>query len=708
MMNKDKMLDDLFSSAKEEKSLMNDSEIISLLEESNVPIVKTYFGVKKMNFIYYTAAAVVLGYFGFVNVFEQEANTKLSNPVIQQVNELQQANKSLKEPTNTSIPNEVIEKKSKVENSNITNKDLVKFENKKDEKDGNNSFKVKSEKVELVSNKIKDNEVKEKPSKLIDYIATNVINLNKEEIQNLGCRVDKDRIAFTAFIEGDKETVITLQKNDYNVNTNKEIVINSISPKFVSNKNGKRVISLFDDGKTIAFQTEKSNDNSTNTKTVIKYDDGKTIRVEEKIEVDRRMITSRKEEFNRKSDIIEKQSNSDSDYISKKEDNSDIQFMVDSNSTSIKVLNNEVLKNNFDIRYKVDENDSSLFLNQLSLESDSIIKFNSNGNNGFIFIQKKDTINSNLTNFKLEKGEFIKYNNVVPSDSLLFTRYFKDGSQEHYYIEKGTKYELKQEKNSSLYANIDKNGGKIVIIPNINGNQNLDINSLEKIDLILNNKMKELSENSENTETEIEIQVSNSNQNSDEQQEVLEEKAKLLDIYLKNLSNNLDSNNYFNHDINKLIPIEIKLDGENLDYVLWFEPTLELLTKLPEHLQEKLRSEFEVLQNSESAVCGEAPTENPVSDRWNGCSGAIMNLKLYPIPAKDFINYNFELTENRNLEISFTDINGNKLNINSVQESFNAGSYNKRLDISTLSPGIYYLTIVSDNSEIVNQRFIKE
>lgn len=698
-MSKDKMLDELFSSAKKQDSLLNDSEIISLLENSDVPIVKTYFGVKKMNLIYYTAAAVVLGYFAFVNLLEQEANTNLSDPVIKHVNELPQASKYLEEPIQTSNPNEVIEKRNKFENSNITNKDLVKFENKKDDKVGNNSYKVKSEKVELVFNKINDNKVKEKPSKLIDYIATNVINLNTKELKKLGVIITGNKLKFSFDEKDDKAMVVTLLTNaSFNIDGGKPL--NSITPKFVSGKNGNKIMSFFDDKNTLAYRTSKVlNEGERHVTTVLKRNAEEDY-LDIKLDVDKnKTIRSYKDSI-----IIYDPITLDKMLINKLDPDIDREMVLEIQEYS-EVLPNSVSENGKSSTFTFNEENTFIDEAKSNLQS-----MPNNINN----LNIEHFINDNSVTYSFE-DDYIKINDNLNSDS---SNHYKQKVKrlDHVNLEGvKNKFLIPDEDGDLVWKEKEPNANFVMLKKtSIDGKttetriENKNVKLIEK-EINIDSILKKNNIIFENLQEKIDKKMVVIQRNIDESDKKLNDaNAKVLNAHLKSKAIQENVENYFNHDINKLIPIEIKLDGENLDYVLWFEPTLELLSKLPEHLQEKLRSEFEVLQNSESAVCGEAPVKDPISDRWNGCSGAIMNLKLYPIPAKDNLNYSFELSEARSVEITFTDINGNKLDMNSRKQSFSAGNYNNNLNISNLTPGIYYLTIVSDKGEIVNQRFIKE
>jgi hypothetical protein len=169
-------------------------------------------------------------------------------------------------------------------------------------------------------------------------------------------------------------------------------------------------------------------------------------------------------------------------------------------------------------------------------------------------------------------------------------------------------------------------------------------------------------------------------------------------------------------DVNELIPVSIKFDGVNTDYILWFEPNELFIDNLPEDHKNKLAPEINAIQ-TETAVCGPAPSEEAVMDVWRGCSGALKDLKLYPNPAVDKVNVQFELEDLRSYRISINDINGAEVKTFKTEDVFNNNFMNAQsveltgpqditLNINDLKPGMYYVVVETQDGEQAVQRLI--
>lgn len=677
-MNEDKYLDELFSSAKNQNNLLSDSEINSILENADVPsvsFIKKYFGVNKMRAIFYTAAAVVIGYFGIINLNNDDI---INNEKPIEINLTESQNDDLS-PNNQTTNEEMPTKSEEKVNTY--------------EKEGPREVE-KGEDLAL-------GEVEEKkkafPKKeeVIEYKSFNVIKLDEEDLKNLGVVVDGKKIKFSFDEKEDKAMVVTLMQNaSFNIDNGKPL--KSVTPKFVSGKNGIKIMSFFDNKNTMVYRTSKVvNDGERHVTTVLKRNAEEDY-LDIKFDVDKSKVISSK----RDSIIIYDPITLDKMLIKKVDPDIDRDMVIDIHDVS----------QDFPQLTSYNENSATFTFNEGTIFSEDsspkldklttrLIIENAN-NNSSTYSFKDDNIivndnrnsDSNTSNMRIMKrldvvnveGVKDKYLMADEDGDLVWTA--KEPNANFVMVKKTGKDGKKTE--TRIENKIVKIKENQMNIDSILSEHNIKIDNLqEKID----NKMVVIQRSIEESNKKIEAA-----------------NAKALEAHLKSMAIQESVENYFNHDINKLIPVEIKFDGVNLDYVLWFEPSMELLDRLPSRLQSKLRSEFEILQSEDGAYCGEAPIQNPISDKWNGCNGAIMNLKLSPIPAQSELNYSFELNDSRNLDVSITDINGMKLNVNVPKENYSVGSYLKKLDISSLSPGIYYLTIVSGNGEIVNQRFIKE
>ena len=84
-----------------------------------------------------------------------------------------------------------------------------------------------------------------------------------------------------------------------------------------------------------------------------------------------------------------------------------------------------------------------------------------------------------------------------------------------------------------------------------------------------------------------------------------------------------------------------------------------------------------------------------------------MNLKLYPNPASDEMNIQFDLpTDENEFEIYLTDVSGRQL-LNKHFENQNPGMHQLQYNLSNLSAGYYFLTLKSPGGSQI-QKLIKE
>lgn len=82
---------------------------------------------------------------------------------------------------------------------------------------------------------------------------------------------------------------------------------------------------------------------------------------------------------------------------------------------------------------------------------------------------------------------------------------------------------------------------------------------------------------------------------------------------------------------------------------------------------------------------------------------AIAGVSIYPIPAKDILNINFDGLKNVNA-ISIYNVVGQKLKTVNVY----AGSKSVAVPVSELKKGVYFLRVYSNNKEALTKTFTKE
>lgn len=91
--------------------------------------------------------------------------------------------------------------------------------------------------------------------------------------------------------------------------------------------------------------------------------------------------------------------------------------------------------------------------------------------------------------------------------------------------------------------------------------------------------------------------------------------------------------------------------------------------------------------------------------------GITENIKVdrlvsYPNPTKGVLNLRFELANNNSVTINVLDVTGKVLISNSLGQ-LSAGTYNERVNTSSLSSGIYFIELTINEEKVVN-RFIVE
>ncbi len=183
-----------------------------------------------------------------------------------------------------------------------------------------------------------------------------------------------------------------------------------------------------------------------------------------------------------------------------------------------------------------------------------------------------------------------------------------------------------------------------------------------------------------------------------------------------NLSTDIDSLEN-NINLNELLPIEVDLkddngnpyikNGEQQTFIIWFEPTIDFISQLPDAVKSKLSPELEAIPDSYES-CPQPPLtgERPHFDVWRACSGAIENLKVYPIPAKDFLTYKYNLSQDRNISIYICNLNGEIIANPLSNVNVNSTCVEERIDVGFLKPGMYLIVVASDSGEKAVQRFI--
>ncbi len=161
--------------------------------------------------------------------------------------------------------------------------------------------------------------------------------------------------------------------------------------------------------------------------------------------------------------------------------------------------------------------------------------------------------------------------------------------------------------------------------------------------------------------------------------------------------------------VNKLVPVVVNSSDAGQSYIFWYEPTAELIDKLPARYSQVLEPELIALKNS-LLDCRLAPHpgEKSYFEVWRACSGAIENLAISPNPVKTVLTASYLLTSERNCSVALHDLRGAKVSDLSAMASRPAGQINEQFPISGIAPGLYLLVVSTDNGEQAVQRVIIE
>lgn len=166
---------------------------------------------------------------------------------------------------------------------------------------------------------------------------------------------------------------------------------------------------------------------------------------------------------------------------------------------------------------------------------------------------------------------------------------------------------------------------------------------------------------------------------------------------------------FMNYNINELIPIEISFDGENTDFIVWYEASEDFLTNLPQSILEKINPELAAI-SEQSQNCDNAPIkkDDAVMDVWSGCSGAIKEMRVFPNPATSNSKVEFNLEDSRQISIAIYDLSGKLIKRTKNGMSLNKGRVTESLNLNGVNPGMYYVVVKSELGEQALQRVIIE
>ena len=167
-------------------------------------------------------------------------------------------------------------------------------------------------------------------------------------------------------------------------------------------------------------------------------------------------------------------------------------------------------------------------------------------------------------------------------------------------------------------------------------------------------------------------------------------------------------------DYSRLIPLELKFADSLLieKLILWYYPTPELISLLPERYQKVLVNELSIISKLRrgeldlNSAC-ELAEEETFFDICRFQSGAITINNIYPNPAYEpIVTLEFDLNETRDVEINLYDVHGNFFGRISQSQRIEKGSHIMKLNLGKLTTGLYIIGMQTDRNEFVSQRIV--
>lgn len=297
-------------------------------------------------------------------------------------------------------------------------------------------------------------------------------------------------------------------------------------------------------------------------------------------------------------------------------------------------------------------------------------------------------------------SRIIKYNDSIGYDK------FMDYNITHY---------LDENDNSDLkYYSINKDSINLKKQINvvINTNDSVKTDKINVFNNIIHEEMTDSLLNPENSEILIRKVFKRINGDSTLKKLALNNNGFNLDVNVQTDTSvkkiKINEKNIFDENIrvNKLLPIAYT-DNNEIKYIFWFDPNVELIKKLPEKYQENLLEQFNLI-NSENYCETVTAGEDTYFDILRSCDGKMKDLAVYPNPTEGALNIKFYLEEQRELNIAVYDASGEKVKNLEKSRVFYPGDSEEMYDISELNPGLYVISIISNEGEQIIQRVIKK
>ena len=149
----------------------------------------------------------------------------------------------------------------------------------------------------------------------------------------------------------------------------------------------------------------------------------------------------------------------------------------------------------------------------------------------------------------------------------------------------------------------------------------------------------------------------------------------------------------------------------------WFYPNERFFSCLPDSISEPMRKEFNY-HKKQSGIVNEiiiedfVPNEDPVPCEYfpSFCEGlpGLDRLHLYPNPAEDMINIDVMLSKEKTIDFRVFDLSGRLLLDDHPRRNYKSeGKYTEKMDLSSLTPGLYLLVLTDDEGAKMTKRLVK-
>jgi hypothetical protein len=171
-----------------------------------------------------------------------------------------------------------------------------------------------------------------------------------------------------------------------------------------------------------------------------------------------------------------------------------------------------------------------------------------------------------------------------------------------------------------------------------------------------------------------------------------------------------------------LVPVEIQypyynLSKEELDALdyyesitLWYYPSEEFLSKLPEDIREQLEKEIELVEEIQKGemqpeeACAEVGDKESLLGLCNLSKQTLTDLKVFPNPAQDVVNIEFYLLEPVQYKIILTDMTGNY--IQDITDWRQGDEGIEQWFLTDRDNGTYLVQVITEKGEKLMAKFV--